>query len=95
MSDELTEAKVKIALLEEKLETATTRKQETATEAKLLEALKRLDVLEKRGAHSKEKREDEEAENEGDQCPECGGELYDIGDGIYECSNCGEQYEDE
>lgn len=94
MSDELTAAKLKIADLEEKLNEATTAKKTSEIEDKLTSALARLEAIEKPKSEHKEKPKEEE-EEEGTQCPECGCELIDIGNGVLECSGCGELWEDE
>jgi len=86
MTDELTAAKLRIAQLEKDLEAAKTPKQESNIEARLLTALNRLEVLEK--YHLPKQKEVEEEVEDGDQCPECGGTLYEIEEDMYECSLC-------
>jgi DNA-directed RNA polymerase subunit RPC12/RpoP len=88
-SDELTAAKLKIAELQEKLDNAKTEKQETTAEQRLETALARFEVLEKRLSPKKAEEED------GDQCPECGGTLYEVRNGLYECSNCKQLWEED
>jgi len=85
MTDELNAAKLRIAQLEKDLEAAETPKQESNIEARLLTALSRLDALEK---HHLPKQEKELEEEDGDQCPTCGGTLYEMEDGVYKCSLC-------
>jgi len=86
MTDELNAAKLRIAQLEKDLEAAKTPKQESNIEARLLTALSRLDALEKH--HLPKQKEEEAEEEDGDQCPECGGTLYEIEEGMYKCSLC-------
>jgi len=95
MSNELELAKLKIAELEEKLKEVNTPKQESAIEGRLTTALTRLDALETKYKKPEEKEPAAAEEERGNQCPECGGELFDIEDGLLECSVCGEQWEDE
>ena len=92
MGDELTTAKMQIADLKEQLENATTAKAQDKLEAKLEATLKRLDALEIQKPKPKEHDGEDEDDN---QCPECGGVLYDIGDGVIECSRCGALFEEE
>ena len=95
MSDESTTAKMKIAELEEKLNKATTVKKTSEIEDKLTSALARLEAIEKRYKVPETKEEPKEEEEEGTQCPDCGCELIDVGNGILECSGCGQLWEDE
>jgi len=90
MTDELNAAKLRIAQLEKELEAAKTPRQESNIEARLLTALSRLDALEK---HHLPKQKEEatkefEDEDDGDQCPDCGGTLYEIEEDMYKCSLC-------
>lgn len=94
MGDELNAAKLKIAQLEKELDEAKTTKQSVTAEQRLETALARFEVLEKRLSPKKEDK-DEDEEEDGDQCPECGGMLYEIADGLYECSLCGEKWSDD
>jgi DNA repair exonuclease SbcCD ATPase subunit len=93
--------KTRIAELEEKLNKATTAKKTSEIEDKLTSALARLEAIEKRytvpleKVRAKESVEEEPQEEEGTQCPECGCELIDIGNGVLECSGCGQLWEDE
>jgi len=95
MSDELTAAKMKIAELEEKLANTDTGAKQTHAEDKLIVALKRLDALEAAKPKDPEPKGPESKPDEDDQCPECGGRLRDVGNGILECVECGEMWEED
>ena len=41
----------------------------------------------------KEKEEKEEDEEDEFVCPDCGGDLKEVGDNLYECLSCSEVYE--
>lgn len=93
MSDELNAAKIKIAELEERLENATTTRKGDVIERQLAVFERRVEALE--ASKPKPKENNENAEERGNQCPNCGGELIDIGDDILQCQVCGEEWEDE
>jgi ssDNA-binding Zn-finger/Zn-ribbon topoisomerase 1 len=64
-------------------------------EQEIAAALVRLEALEKPENPKDKPKEDEDEEEEGTQCPECGHELVDIGNGLLECSGCGQLWENE
>ena len=84
---EYTAAMKKIAALEVDLEKARTPIQEDRIEDRLEKQLKRLEALEAK-FQPKQKEEEEEEEEAGDQCPQCGYVLTDLGDGTYYCAGC-------
>jgi len=86
MEDELTTAKLKIAELEERLNRAPEPRKQIALEKQIETALERLEAIEKR--YKTPETKEEEEEEDGDQCPSCGGTLYEMEDGVYKCSLC-------
>ena len=79
----------KLAKLESKIDRLETRKDKVYT---------RMDTLSGSDGEKDEKKEKEEEEEEPEDsyiCEDCGGDLKEIRDGLLECVNCGEVYEEE
>ena len=74
---------VKLAKLESRLERLESRRERI---------LDRMDkITDAEGEEDKVK--DKEDEEDDFVCPDCGGDLEDVGNGLYECVSCGEVYE--
>lgn len=80
----------KIKELQVQLEKTNTSSREKNLEDRIGRQLDRLEALNK-----PEPKKEEEEEEEENQCPSCGAILDSLGDGVYECSGCGEYFEDE
>lgn len=77
----------KLAKLESKIDRLETRKDKTYT---------RMDTLSESEGEKDDKKDKEEEEPEDEYiCTDCGGDLKEISDGLLECVNCGEVYEEE
>lgn len=74
----------KLAKLESKIDRLETRKDKLYT---------RMDILSGAEGEKDDKKEKEEEEEDDFICEDCGGDLKETKDGLYECVNCGELYE--
>lgn len=84
----------KIKELQEALDKANTPSKERSLEDRIGRQLDRLEAV--RDTVEKKKVEEEEEEDEdGDQCPECGGLLQEVEEGIYTCTKCRESFYEE
>ena len=80
------EDEVKLAKLESKLDRAEARRE------KLYE---RMDgITDKEAKPENEGKEVKNETGDTDVCPECGGDLYDEGDGVLYCEHCKEYFEE-
>ena len=81
----------KIKELQDELKKTSSDSRERSLEDRIGRQLDRLEAL-NAPPHKEKKEEDEDEE---DQCPSCGAKLTELDNGMYECSGCGEYFEDE
>ena len=75
----------KLAKLESKIDRLETRKDKLYT---------RMDTLSSTEGEKGDKKEKEEDPEDDYICEDCGGDLKETRDGLFECVNCGEVYEE-
>ena len=74
---------VKLAKLESRLERFESRRE------RILDRMDKITDAET----EEDKKEVEDKEEDEFVCPDCGGDLEDVGNDLYECVSCGEVYE--
>lgn len=77
----------KLAKLESRLERLESRRE------RILDRMDKITDAEAEEDTEKAKEEDDEDEEDDFVCPDCGGDLKEVGDNLYECVSCKEVYE--
>jgi len=82
----------KLAKIESKIDRLDTRKDHLYER---MDKMSEVEDLEKPPGKLPEEEEESKPEKEEFICEDCGGDLKEVGNNLYECVNCGEVYEED